>query len=243
MSFENVFNGSIFGKLKPGMCRLTPSGKIAVKSNRGDGAAVYKSFDVNTGRLTNCTNFVFDVGDEMFFCIPTNKVKRGDIIFVNGFPRCVIEGGKNTFTALNYETGVIETLAPERHVFMGNTYFYGKIVSLWGNFGGVANKDGANNLMKFMFMSQMFAGGDKNTFGGVNANGMFSNPMMLMMMMGNGGMGGFGDMFSNMFDFDALTDMDADDDDDDEDEDEEVVVPMPVKKSAKKATKKNEVTE
>ena len=53
--------------------------------------------------------------------------------------------------------------------------------------------------MKFMFMSQMFAGGDKNTFGGANANGMFSNPMMLMMMSGNG----MGDMFEGLFDIDT----------------------------------------
>ena len=66
----NVFNG-MFGKVKPGMCRLSMSGKIAIKTSNG-----YKAYDVTKNRLTNCDSFVFDIGEDMFFVIPTNKLER-----------------------------------------------------------------------------------------------------------------------------------------------------------------------
>ena len=89
MENENMFNG-MFGKIAKGMCRLSMSGGIAVRTSSG-----YKSFNVKTGRLTNCENFVFNSGDEFFFVIPTNKVTKGDIILVNGKPKCVLEAEKN----------------------------------------------------------------------------------------------------------------------------------------------------
>ena len=47
-------------------------------------------------------------------------------------------------------------IVPERHVFMDNTYFYGKIVSMFGNTSG--KKDGAEKVMKYMIYSQMLNG-------------------------------------------------------------------------------------
>ena len=81
---NNFLNG-MFGKVGTGMCRLSMSGGIAVKTSNG-----YKSYNVKTGRLTNCDNFAFDIGQDFFFIIPTNKVTAGDIIFANGKPKCVI---------------------------------------------------------------------------------------------------------------------------------------------------------
>ena len=86
----NVFNG-MFGKIAPGMCRLSMSGGIAVKTSNG-----YKSYNVKNGRLTNCDSFVFDIGEEFFFVMPTNKVEVGDIILVSGKPKCVIKAEKET---------------------------------------------------------------------------------------------------------------------------------------------------
>ena len=148
MDMMNCFNG-MFGKLGAGMCRLTMNGKIAVKTSGG-----YKSYNVKTGRLTNCSNFVFNIGDDFFFIIPTNKVDVGDIILVKGKPQCVIEVDKKTLKVMNYEDMTIDTIVPERHVFMGNTYFYGKIVSLLGSNAG-KGKDGMAQMMKFMMMNQM----------------------------------------------------------------------------------------
>lgn len=184
----------MFGKIEPGMCRLTMNGGIAVKTANG-----YRSYNVKTGRLTNCENFVFNIGEEYFFLIPTNKVAKGDIILASGKPKCVIEVDKNKITVVSYEDSTIETIIPERHMFMGNTYFYGKIVSM---FGGdiLKGKGGTKNIMKYMMLSEMMKGGN---------GGSMSN-MLPLMMMG----GGMSDMFGGMFDFD-------DDDADDENADEE----------------------
>ena len=75
---NNFLNG-MFGKVGSGMCRLSMNGGIAVKTNGG-----YQTYNIKTGKLTNCSNFVFDIGEEFFFIIPTNKVEKGDIILVNG---------------------------------------------------------------------------------------------------------------------------------------------------------------
>lgn len=182
----NFMNG-MFGKIAPGMCRLSMSGGIAVKTTNG-----YKSYNLKTGRLTNCTNFVFDIGEEFFFVIPTNKVEVGDIILIAGKPKCVIEADKNKLTVINYEDSTIDTVLPERHVFMGNTYFYGKIVSMFGNdfTGGMKGKKGMNKMMSYMIMSEMMKG----------SSGSNSNSMLPMMMFMNGG--NMGGMFDGMFDFD-----------------------------------------
>ena len=58
---QNSFNG-MFGKVAPGMCRLTMNGNVAVKCSNG-----YKTYNVKKGTLTNVTNFCFNIGDEMFF--------------------------------------------------------------------------------------------------------------------------------------------------------------------------------
>lgn len=184
----NMFNG-MFGKIAHGMCRLSMSGGIAVKTSNG-----YKSYDIKNGRLTNCTNFVFDIGDEFFFVIPTNKVAPGDIILANGKPKCVIEAKNNTITVINYEDATIDTIVPERHVFMGNTYFYGKIVSMFGNSFG-KGKGGMKNMMSYMMMNEMMKG--RGTAGG--GNDMMQMAMAMQMMGGEN----FMDMFEGMFDFDT----------------------------------------
>ena len=184
----NVFNG-MFGKIAPGMCRLSMSGGIAVKTTTG-----YKSYNVKNGRLTNCDSFVFDIGEEFFFVIPTNKVEVGDIILVSGKPKCVVKSDKDTITVINYEDSTVETILPERHVFMGNTYFYGKIVSMFGN-NFMKGKKGMDKMMSYMGMSEMMKG--SNT----SSNGMGSILPMMMLMNGNN----VSDMFSDMFDFDINT--------------------------------------
>jgi len=211
--FNNMFNG-MFGKIQSGQCRLAMNGRIAVKTSTG-----YKTYDLKKNRLTNCNNFVFNGMDEFFFVIPTNKAQRGDIILVQGQPRCVVKVEDNQITVVNYENNTVETVLPERHVFMGNTYFYGKIVSLFGgtNFKG---KNGMNNIMKYMMLSEMMKGN------GGNNNNMFGN-MMPFVLMSNNGM----DMFAGLFDFeDSVIDMpfsltkdnDTDDTDDSDDTDNDV---------------------
>lgn len=185
-SMFDAFKG-MFGKVDNGMCRLSMNGNIAVKTSNG-----YKSYNMKEGRLVNCANFVFPMGDEMFFIIPTNKVEQGDIIIVAGLPKCVLKKDVGTITVINYEDSTVETILPERHIFMGETYFYGKVVSMFGEdiIGG--GKKSMNKIMKFMMMSEMMKG-----FGGNSQNNAMANLMPFMMMSG----GNMGDLFSGIFDF------------------------------------------
>lgn len=192
-----MFNG-MFGKVAAGMCRLSMNGGIAIKTSNG-----YKTYNLKKNKLTNCNNFVFNIGEEFFFVIPTNHVVPGDIIIANGKPKCVISVGDETIKAINYEDAVVQDILPERHVFMGNTYFYGKIVSMFGNDIG-KGKGGTNKLMSYMLLSQMM--GDKS-----NASGM--NAMLPLMMMGGNG---FSDMFSGIFDFDLADEAEEEDTEDKE---------------------------
>lgn len=180
--FGNMFNG-MFRPVARGMCKLGADGKVAIKTATG-----YKTFDIAKQKLLNCDNFAFDM-DGMFWIVPTFKVECGDIILVNGKPRCVIGVGK-TIKTFSYENSTIDEVVPENHVFMGKTYCYGKIFSPFMN---MAKGDGAmSNLMNMVMMSQMFNGG--NTTGN---NGF--NPMMFMFM--NNGANPFGDMFEGAFNF------------------------------------------
>lgn len=181
----------MFGKLSEGMCRISVDGKIAVKTSSG-----YKTYNVDKNRLVNCNNFVLPMGSDFFFVVPTNKVKKGDIIIVDTKPRCVIKREGDMITVMNFETSVVETIVPERHMFMGNMYFYSKIVSMFGD--NFTKGKGMSKMYKYMLMSSMMKDGG-------NGNGM--NAMLPMMMLGGG------DAFSGIFDFDF--------EDEDEIEDEE----------------------
>ena len=92
---NELFNGML-GKIAPGMCRLSMDGGIAIKTSNG-----YRTYDSKTGRLTNCSSFVFDIGEEFFFLFLTNKVKTGDIILANGKPKCVTEKLRDIFYSRN----------------------------------------------------------------------------------------------------------------------------------------------
>jgi hypothetical protein len=191
-NLQNQFNG-MFGKVAPGMCRLTMNGNIAVKCSDG-----YKSYNVEKKRLTNVTSFCFNVGEEMFFVLPTNKVEVGDIILIKGKPKCVISANKECIKVIDYENSEIREVVPERHVFMGSTYFYGRIVSMFGN--SFKKGKGLGNMMKMMLMQQFLGGGNSN---GGN-NNMFGQMMAMSMFMGSGKTE---NPFEGMFDFDL--DMDG----------------------------------
>ncbi len=203
MNFMNSMNG-MFGKVQSGKCRLSMTGGIAVQTTGG-----YKTYNVKTGRLTNCSNFVFDACDDFFFVIPTNNVEIGDIIFVNKLPKCVIGINKKSIKVINYEDSTVEEILPERHVFMGNTYFYGKIVSAFGT-DLLKGKGGMKNIMSYMMMSEMMKGNSGN-------GGGLSSVFPLMML--NGGMT---NIFDGMFDFgdgDSDDEVEADNDTDNDEVD------------------------
>lgn len=213
--FENMFNG-MFGKVQAGMCRITMNGGVAVKTSNG-----YKTYNLKKETLTNVTNFCFPMGDEFFFVVPTNKVAVGDIILVEKKPKCVIKVDKKIITVIDYENSEVRQVVPERHIFMGATYFYGKIVSMLGN--TLKGGNGIGNVMKMAIMSSMFSGNKGSTDSG---SGMFGGmgdmgQMMAMSMMMGGKDNPFGDMFSGMFDNLSLSETEDEEDDDSDEESEE----------------------
>lgn len=221
-NIQNQFNG-MFGKTAPGMCKITMNGGIAIKTSNG-----YKTYNVEKGRLTNVSNFCFNM-DEMFFVIPTNKVEVGDIILVGGKPKCVIEVNNKIISVIDYENSEIRQVVPERHVFMGSTYFYGKIVSMFGNM--FKKGKGLGNIVKMMMISNMMGGNANNGLSAGSNNG-FGQMMAMSMMMGGTG----GNMFDGMFDFN----LDMSEDKYIEEDEEEEEIPVKAKKSTKKSTKKTE---
>ena len=190
---DNMFNG-IFGKIAPGMCRVTMNGDLAIKTSNG-----YKSYEVASGRLTNCNNFVFNIGEEFCFVVPTNRVKKGDIILANGKPRCVVEAAKDRITVINYEDSTVEQLLPERHIFMGNTYFYGKIVSMFGN--NLKGGKGPGKIMKYLMLSEMMKGNGAGNGNGANAFAGMGG-LLPLMLLGKNSDG----LFEGLFDMDDIED-------------------------------------
>lgn len=168
---------SMFGSIRPGQFRMSMNG-IAAKTSSG-----YKTYDVDTGRLVNVSDFVFDVGEDMFFLIPSNDIKRGDVIIANGLPAAVIKVEDNLITAFRYEDSTIINLVPEHLVFFGNTYFYSKVVSFFTLTGKKSMKD----MLPLMFMSSMFKGSSPLNNGSGSNNNMMQM-MMMASMMGKGGM-------------------------------------------------------
>lgn len=203
------FLNNMFGKIGADMCKLSMNGDIAIKTSNG-----YKTYNVKKNKLVNCNNFVFDLGTNIdcFFMIPTNRVATGDIIISNGKPKCVVKVNEDkSIKVLDYEDSRLEDILPERHVFMGNTYFYGKIVSLFGT--NIKGK-GTNRIFKYMMMSQMMNGTD------MGSNNMSNMLPMMMFMNGNGGDDFFSDIFDIMNDDDGDDDVDTDADDTDDVEDD-----------------------
>lgn len=210
---NTMFNG-MFMRVQKGMCMLSPCG-IAVKTSAG-----YRSYNVKTGKLRNCDNLVFSFGDGMFFVIPATRVKPGDIILNGGKPACVRKAGKDSIEVINYETSVVETILPERHVFMGNTWFYGKIVSLFGDGASICGKGSVSKMMKFMMLSSLMGNSSAAADGG--SAGVMAMPdggnmnmlMPLLLMKG----GGFDDLFGGLFE-EGADDAENDADDADPEDD------------------------
>ena len=122
-------------------------------------------------------------------------------------PKCVTAVNKNVITVIDYENSEIRQVVPERHIFMGNSYFYGKVVSMFGNY--FKSGKGFGNIIKMMLMSQIMGGNKSN-----GSTDMFGGMGQMMAMSAL--MGGKNSMFEDMF-----SDLNFDLTDSDEEVDEE----------------------
>lgn len=225
-TITSMFDG-VIGRIDSGCCRLSLNGRVAVKTSDG-----YKVYNPKTGSVTNCSNFVLDLADDMFMIVPTRNLKPGYIILINNKPVYVLETlSKNRVKVMQYEDSSIKEVIPERHALLGRK-FYGRIVSLFGD--GFGGKGGGffKNMLKLKMMGAMMGerGGDTG-FGG--------NALPMMMLMNGGSL-------DNLFDGVCGEDDDDDDDsfslfngDEDGDEDDEIETDRPSKKRAKKIVKKS----
>ena len=116
----------------------------------------------------------------------------------------------------NLVSSAVETILPERHVFMGNTWFYGKIVSLFGDGSSICGKGGLTKMMKLMMMSSLFDNAGASADGTMAAPGMGNMNALMPLLLLKGG--GFDDLFGGLFDEDEKdtegSDKDTEDDGD-----------------------------
>lgn len=219
MDVNGMFS-KMFKPLKPGMVRIGLNGELAVKSGSG-----YKTYNVKTGNLVNVQNFCFDLGQDLFICVPTAKVKIGDIIILDDpnapqgvAPKCVtaLEDGK-TIKVMDFRTNEIQTIVPERHFFLGKMYFYNKVHSLIpiGDLKGGSGAGKFGKILGKMAMMSAITGGKGFNFNG-NSNGEEEddnkNPFAAMapMLMMSSVFGGDNDFdFEGMFDLE-IPDVDID---------------------------------
>ena len=190
---NQITKGLKFGKVESGLCRLSMNG-TAIKTPSG-----YKTYDVENGTLVNCADFVFDIADDMFFVFPANDVQKGDLILLDCGPCCVIEKKDGQIKVFKYLDSTIAEVVPESYMFLGNTFFFSKIVSLFGNM--VDGKSGdINNLMKIMVMGEMFKSG--------SSSGSKFAEMLPMVMMMNSGLN-FNSLFGGLFGSDKKEEKDG----------------------------------
>lgn len=199
-NISNIFKGA-FGRVSNGLFRMTLDGSVAVRIDSQD---CYKTVNPVTGEFQNVDNFAIDPGADTFFIVPTQKLAVGDIVMVNGTPRCVLGVQGNEVTVVNYGTSVKETLLLEKHIFLGQS-FYGKLMSpLMDFFKGFTSPTGTGNSLAstlstnpLMFM--LMCSHDGNGFGDMNGmlpllllgqGGGNIDPMALMLMMGGNKMEG-----------------------------------------------------
>jgi hypothetical protein len=99
---------------------------------------------------------------------------------------------------------------------MGNTWFYGKIVSLFGDGSSICGKGGLTKMMKLMMMSSLFDNAGASADGTMAAPGMGNMNALMPLLLLKGG--GFDDLFGGLFDEDEKdtegSDKDTEDDGD-----------------------------
>lgn len=212
MDVNGMF-GKFLKPIKPGMVRIGLNGELAVKSGSG-----YKTYNAKTKQLVNVQDFCFDIGQDLFICVPTAKVKVGDIIVLDDpdapqgvAPKCVtaLEDGK-TIKVMDYRTNEIQTIVPERHFFLGKMFFYNKIHSLIpiGDLAGSKGTDKFGKLLGKMALMNAISGKGFN-FGGGSGDGEGSglNGLAMMALFG-GGLGGDNE---DLFDFSGMFDLEIPD--------------------------------
>lgn len=183
---------NMFRPVPGDLIRLTTEG-VAVKTNNG-----YKVYNHETGVVTNCSDFVLDTNMSLFFYVPANSVSVGDIVLFSGKLVTITNvnvNDSNRIEAFRYEDSTLTTLIPEKFMFLGDTYMFTKVMSIFGDV-----KDGidTSKIMSMMLLNNIF---NQNNSGNSNNNNNNNNFMSNLMTMGMVKNIDFKSLFSGLFDF------------------------------------------
>lgn len=203
MDINELIGLNCFGKVADGVLRMSYKSGIAVRTSNG-----YRVYDVNTGKLDNVTDLCMDLPG-MFYTVPCKAYKPGDLIFFDGSMKAVVEVGKVSVKAFDYERSVIEEIVPETILF-GHKKLYPKVISLMGDFAGLGDEGsdmsslltmgllskgmtgtpdaGLGGILPFLFMGKGKGKGFRKmlpfmALSQQQAGGQPVNPMLMMAMM------------------------------------------------------------
>lgn len=153
-------------------CRLSFDGSIAVRT----GTDEYKTYNPTTKQLTNCEDFVFDVGENMIMMMPVASVSIGDVIKVaHNYHYVTNVNDDGSIETVKYEDGSQCHIVPENHIFLGRQFAYQKVFPIFNVFNQSAgNPNFAANPMLMYMMMQNSGNGDFD----------FSKLLPFMMMSG-----------------------------------------------------------
>lgn len=153
-------------------CRLSFDGSIAVRT----GTDEYKTYNPTTKQLTNCEDFVFDVGENLIMMMPVANVSVGDVIRVaHNYHYVTGVNEDGSIETVKYEDGSQCHIVPENHIFLGRMFAYQKVFPIFNMFNQSAgNPNFAANPMLMYIMMQNFSNGGSD----------FSKLLPFMMMSG-----------------------------------------------------------
>lgn len=185
---NSIKNAISFDKLSNDQVALSMTGKIALKTSKGD----FRSYDATTGSVQVHSIFpTFSIG-KFCFKMPTayDAIVAGDIIIHDNAFKHVVSVGALGIKAVNLNTGSLSTIKKEVHEGL-NMAFASKLVTMFGgqqadavgaasfnplmlamlSKDGDSFGDGLGDMLPFMLMSQQ----------GGFANGQ--NPMNNILML------------------------------------------------------------
>ena len=139
-------------------CRLSFDGSIAVRT----GTDEYKTYNPTTKQLTNCEDFVFDVGENMIVMMPVANVSVGDVIKVaHNYHYVTNVNGDGSIETVKYEDGSQCHIVPENHIFLGRQFAYQKVFPIFNVFNQSAGNPNfvANPMLMYMMMQSSGNGG------------------------------------------------------------------------------------
>lgn len=175
-----------FGACDNGKVHMSMYG-IAIKNTNG----TWVSYDKVNKDIINVDVLNFDAGKFMYkMPVAIHDVKVGDVVSHNHVPMFVTEVHEDTLTVVDVYVGEQKNIIPTKNMFGFN--FITKIVSLFdiGGFGTPSEDQPFGNMLPLLMMS------DDKDFDPMmllmmNGNGMagfdISNPLMMYMLMKDGG--------------------------------------------------------